>query len=113
MRALFLPRHDRDLDVFEAARLEKLMELHFAEAEPVVRVKLTRALETVAEQIENHDPPALAQHPVSARDRPLRMDRVMERLAQDREGDRAVFARRIFDVTEAVLEIREPVPLRQ
>ena len=37
------------------------MQLHFAEAEPVIGVKLAGALEAVAEQIQNYNPPALSQ----------------------------------------------------
>ena len=41
------------------------------------------------------------------------MDGVMQRLAQNREVDRAFRDRRIFDVAEAVFEILEAVFLRQ
>jgi len=61
MRALFLARDDGDLDLLETGGFEKLMELHFAEAQPVIRVKLAGPLEAVAEQIEDHDAAALAQ----------------------------------------------------
>jgi hypothetical protein len=37
MRALFFSRDHRDLDIFRSGRFEKLMELDFAEAEPVIR----------------------------------------------------------------------------
>jgi hypothetical protein len=77
MRALFFPRHNRDLDLFEPGGFEKLMKLHFAEAEPVVGVKLSGAFETVAEQIEDHDAAAPAQDAVRAGDGALGMDRMM------------------------------------
>jgi len=48
MRALFFPRNDGDFDVLKAGGVEKLMELNFAEAEPVIGVKLARAFEAVA-----------------------------------------------------------------
>ncbi len=35
------------------------MQLHLAEAEPLVRVKLARALEAMAQQVQNDEPPAL------------------------------------------------------
>jgi hypothetical protein len=37
------------------------MQLHLAEAEPLVGVKLTRTLEAVAEQVQNDEPPALRE----------------------------------------------------
>ena len=46
-------------------------------------------------------------------DRALRMDRVMQRLAENGEIDRAFRDRRIFDVAEPVFEIREAVLLRE
>ena len=60
MRALFFPRDDRHLDVLEPGRFEKLVQLHFAEAEPVIGVKLAGPLEAVAEEIQNYDPSALS-----------------------------------------------------
>ncbi len=37
------------------------MQLHLAEAEPLVGVKLARTLEAVAEQVQNDEPPALRE----------------------------------------------------
>src|SRR2546423_8075373 len=111
MRALFLARYHRDLNVLEAGRFEKLMELHFAEAEPVIGVKLAGAFETVVEQIEDHDAAAFAQDAMGARDGALGMDGVMQRLAQNREIYRAFRDRWIFDVAEAIFEIGEAVLL--
>src|SRR6266850_7303116 len=68
MRTLFFPRNNRYFDVLKSGRFEKLVELHFAEAEPVIGVKLTGALEAVTEQIQDHDPSTLAQHAIRARD---------------------------------------------
>src|SRR5205814_7836793 len=109
MRTLLFARDDCDLDIFEAGRLEKLMELHFAEAEPVIGVEFAGTLEAVAEQIENDDAAAFSQNPMRAGDRVLGMDRVMQRLAKNGEIDGAFRDRRIFDVAEAVFEICEVV----
>ena len=89
------------------------MELHFAEAEPVIGVKLTGALEAMAEQIQDHDPSALSQDAISARDRALGMNRVMQRLAENREVDGAFGDRRIFDIAEPIFEVGEAVLLRE
>ena len=61
MRTLLLPRHDPDFQFAKAGLLEPLMQLHLAEAEPLVGVKLTRTLEAVAEQVQNDEPPALRE----------------------------------------------------
>src|ERR1043166_2823250 len=113
MRALFFPRDDGELNIFEAGRLEKLMELHFAEAEPMIGVKLARSLEAVAEQIENHKAAAFAEDAMGAGDGALGMDGVVQRLAENGEVDRAFRDRRILDVAETVFEIGEPVFLRE
>src|SRR2546423_7415718 len=107
MRALFLARYHRDLNVLEAGRFEKLMELHFAEAEPVIGVKLAGAFETVVEQIEDHDAAAFAQDAMGARDGALGMDRVVQCLAENREIYRAFRNRRVFDVAETIFQIGE------
>src|SRR6267154_5383732 len=89
------------------------MELHFAEAEPMVGVKLARAFEAVAEQIEDDDAAALAQNAVGAGDRAFGMDGVMQRLAENGQIDYALRDRRIFDVAEAIFQIGEAVLLRE
>ena len=47
------PRHDRDFQFAKAGLLEPLMQLHLAEAEPLVGVKLARTLDAVAEQVQS------------------------------------------------------------
>ncbi len=71
MRTLLLPRHDRDFLFAKAGLLEPLMQLHLAEAEPLVGVKLARTLEAVAEQVQNDEPPFLK---CGARSRSLARD---------------------------------------
>src|SRR2546423_4234159 len=100
MWALFFPRDDCDFDVLEPGAFEKLMELHFAEAEPVIGVKLAGALKPVAEQIENDDAAAFAQDAMGAGDGALGMDRVVQGLAENGEIDRAFRNRRGFRVTQ-------------
>ena len=53
MRALVFPRDNVDLNVSETAFFQELMQLHFAESEPVVGVQFASALKPVAQQIEN------------------------------------------------------------
>src|SRR5687767_5046861 len=100
MGTLFFARNDGDLDVLETGRFEELMKLHFAEAEPMICVKLAGALETVAEQIENHDATAFTQDAVGTGDGPLGVDCVVQRLAEDGEVYGAFVDRRVFDVAE-------------
>ena len=47
-------RNEADLDLSETAFLQELMQLHFAESEPVVCVQLAGAFEPVAQEVENH-----------------------------------------------------------
>ena len=67
MRALFFARDDGDFDVAEAGLFEQLMQLHFAETEPVIGVKFARSFELVAEQIENDDAAALFENAMRGR----------------------------------------------
>src|SRR5256714_15400909 len=113
MWALFFPRDDCDFDVLEPGAFEKLMELHFAEAEPVIGVKLAGALKPVAEQIENDDAAAVAQDAMGAGDGALGMDRVVQCLAENGEIDRAFRNRRVFDVAETIFQIGEAMFLRE
>src|SRR3954447_23128762 len=57
IRTLLLPRNDAHVDAFKSRIFEELMQLNFAETEPMVRIKLARALERMAQQIENRDAP--------------------------------------------------------
>ena len=47
MRALLFPRNDADLNLSETAFFQELMQLHFAESEPVICVQFARAFEPV------------------------------------------------------------------
>ena len=55
MRTLLLPRHDRDFQFAKAGLLEPLMQLHLAEAEPLVGVKLARFFEAMTEQVQHNN----------------------------------------------------------
>ena len=60
IRALFFPRDHANIDVLEAGVFQKLVQLHFAETEPVISVKFARPLEGMVQQIENHNAPILS-----------------------------------------------------
>src|SRR5205085_541422 len=113
MRALVVTGDNGDVNVLEADGYQKLMELDFAEAKPVVGVKFAGAFESMAKQIEDHDAAALAQNPMGAGDGALGMDGVMQRLAENGEIDRTFRDRRVFDVAKAVFEISETVAFRE
>ncbi len=74
----------------ESRFFEPLVQLHFAEAEPVISVKFARLFEAMAEQVEHHDATAFFQNAMGGGDGALGTDRVMQRLAQDREVDRVL-----------------------
>ena len=95
------------------ARFEQLVEFQFAEPQPEVRVKLARLLEIVAEQVEDHHPPARLEDAVRRRHRPRRLAGVMERLAEDREVHAVRLDGRRLDVAQAVFEVGETVLARQ
>src|SRR4029077_2427492 len=90
MGVLLFSGNDADLDLPKAAFLEELVQLHFAESKPVIRVKFTRLFESMAQKIENHKAPAAFQNPVSSADGALRMNGVVQRLAENCKVD-AVF----------------------
>ena len=54
MRALLFARNDADLDVPEPAFFQELMQLYFAESEPVICIQFPGAFEAVTQKIENH-----------------------------------------------------------
>ena len=49
IRTLFFSRDHANIDVFEAGVFQKLVQLHFAETEPVIQIKFARFLEAMAE----------------------------------------------------------------
>ena len=61
IRALSFPRHYSDIDALEARVFQKLVQLHFAETEPMIGVKLACPLKGMVQQVENDDTPILPQ----------------------------------------------------
>ena len=55
MGALFFARHYAHFNVAKVASFQKLLQAHFPEPEPVLRVKLPRLLDIVFEQIQHND----------------------------------------------------------
>jgi len=55
MRTLFFARHYTHFDITKTTFFEKFVQSHFAEAQPVIGIKLTGFLKTVTEQIEHDD----------------------------------------------------------
>ena len=68
MRALRFARDDAHIDLLKASFFQKAMQLHFAEAEPVISIQLAGAFKLMAEQIENHETSAAFQNPMRCRD---------------------------------------------
>src|SRR4051812_43662129 len=113
MRALLFPGNNTDLDFPKPAFLEELMQLHFAESQPVVSIKFTRLFESMTQQIENHESPAAFQNPVSCANGAVGVNGVMQRLTEDCKLDAVFRDRRVLNIAQTVLEIFEPVFLRQ
>ena len=110
---LLLPRNDADIDVFKAGVFQKLMQLHFAETEPVIGVKLARAFEGMTQQIENYDAPVLSLNRMRALDRSFRSRGMMQRLAENCEIDAVLFNGRLLHVAKSILDVAEAMLLRQ
>ena len=109
MRALLLACDDAHFNFAEAVFFQKLVQLHFTEAEPVVRVQFASPFEAMVQKIEDDQPSAAFQKAMCRRDGALRMNGVMQRLAQNRKIDTVVCDRRIFNVAKPVFEIFEAV----
>src|SRR5439155_20143584 len=113
LRVLFLSRDHAHFDVAKTRVFEQLMQFSLAKTEPAVGIKLARFLEAVTQQIEHNDTAVLFQHATRRGDCPLRLDRVMQRLAQQNKVDTFIRDRRIFQVAQPVLDIFETVFLRK
>ena len=113
MRALLFSRNHADLDLSETAFFHELMQLHFAESEPVICIQFASAFEPVAQKIENHQSAATFQNPPRRGDGSLGMNSMMQSLTQDCKVDTVFRDRRIFNIAKPVLEILESVFLRQ
>ena len=113
MRDLFFARDNVDFDIAKAAFFQKVVQAHFAEAEPLIGIKLSHLFETVSEQIQHDDAPVLFQNAMRRLDRALRLDRVMQCLTQNRKIDTAPRNRWILDISQPVLEILHIMLFRQ
>src|SRR5262249_61509482 len=105
MRGLFFPRDDADLDVPETAFFEELVQLNFAESEPVIRVKFARFFESMAQQIEDHQSPATFQHPMGSSNGARGMNGVMQGLAENRKINTLFRNRRVLNITPPALKV--------
>src|SRR5207249_10848408 len=52
MRTLLFAGNHTNVNVAKTVLLKKLVQMHFAKPEPVVRIKLTRLIEAMTQQIE-------------------------------------------------------------
>jgi hypothetical protein len=113
MRALFFARDNVDFDVAKAAFFQKLVQAHFAKAEPLIGIKFSRLFETMTEQVQHDDAAVFFQDAIRRPDRTLRLDRVMQRLASDGKIDAVPGNRRVLDIAQPVLEILHAMLFRQ
>src|SRR5437773_12419339 len=67
----------------------------------------------MTQQVEDNDPAVPFQNTVGRLDRSLGLDCVMQRLTQQDKIDTALCNRRIFQITQPILEIFETMFLRQ
>ena len=113
VRALLFPGNDADLNVSETAFFQELMQLHFAESEPVICIQFASAFESVTQKIENHQSTAAFQNPTGCGDGSLGMNGVMQGLTENRKIDTVFCDRWIFNIPKPVLEILESMLLRK
>src|SRR5690242_13202212 len=113
MRVLRLAGNDADLDVAETRFFQKLMQLHFAEPEPVICIQFASTFETVIQEIENRQSTAAFQNPPSSCNGPFGMNGVMQSLTENCQIDAVFRDGRIFNVTEPILEVLESMLLRK
>src|SRR4029078_5976391 len=111
MGTLLFPENDAALNIPEAAFLEQLVQLHFTETKPMVSVKFTRFLESMTQEIENHQTASSFKKPARGVNGPLGLNGVVKGLAEDCEVDAVFSDRRIFNVTQPVLQVFEPMLL--
>src|SRR2546423_8852088 len=104
MRGLLFSRNHADFNLSEAAFFQELMQLHFAKAEPVVRVEFTSLFEAVTQQVENNQTTAALQNPMTFIDGALRVNGVMQCLAQNSKIDTVFRNRRGFHISQAAFE---------
>src|SRR5581483_3005197 len=98
MRALFFSRDYAHLNVPKSGFFQELMQLHFAEAQPVVGIKFARFFEAMTQQIENHKTTAAFQDAARRGHGALRMKGMMQRLAEHRQVDAVAGDGRLFDI---------------
>ena len=112
MRLLLLTRHDADVDLREAGRLEPLVQLALGEPQPAVAEQFARLVELVRDEVENHQLAAGLDDAKRALDGLRRFLGVMQRLAEDREVHRRVVDRRMLQVALPELEVGQAVSPR-
>src|SRR5438552_12311840 len=112
MGRLFLARHDADLDFSETRPLQPPVQIAFGKSEPAIAVEFARPLETVLEQIENHDRSGGRENLVRRSNRSGRHGRVAQRLAQNHQINTLWFDGRMLQASQAKLEVLQPVFLR-
>src|SRR5437899_12193917 len=113
IRTLFFPRDHANIDVLEAGVFQKLVQLHFAETEPVISVEFARSLEGMVQQIENHNAPILSQNGMRALDRAFRPRSMVQSLTENRQIDAVTGNVRLLHFAEPLRDVAVAMFLRQ
>ena len=79
----------------------------------MVCIKFTRLFEAVIQQVENDQSTAALQYAVSRTDSALRMDGMMQRLAQNCQFDAVFRNRGFFDVSKTIFKVVKSMFFRQ
>jgi hypothetical protein len=83
------------------------VQLHLAEAKPMIGVQLTRPIEPMAQQIQNHQTTIAFQDAMRRGHGLFGVHRVMQGLAQNSQIHAVLRDRRIFNIAQPVFEIFE------
>lgn len=113
VRALAFPVDHAGLDVHKSGLAEDVQELTLGEAEPDIGIEIAGLLELMLEEIEYDDSSSFAQNFVRRTDGSGGIGGVMQGLTEEGQINRAGADGWVFDVSEAKLEVLEPVGLGQ
>src|SRR5260370_11451902 len=105
--------HNRTLHIPETCPTQEPDQLHFCKAEPQVGVQLPRFFKMMLGQIEHGDTPSRLQYPESLGHCPIRVLRMMQRLAEERKVDRLILNRECLQIALAIIQVGHTMAARQ
>jgi hypothetical protein len=102
---------DNNVGSAKARTRNHVGQLYLREAQVQVGIKIARFLKVMAVEIKNHQLATRAQHPVRLMQRILRVDGMVQALAEQREIHRRRLNRQFFKVAQPVFKVLHPLLL--